>query len=82
MSGLSEVEKVQIDEILNTQADLKTELSMETVEVIELLLGAIDDYEYEKESLEEKVNELEEYIYDNVTDSHKDARDYYYSTRF
>ena len=55
---------------------------METVEVIELLLGVIDDYEYEKESLEEKVNELEEYISDNVTDPYKDARDYYYSTRF
>lgn len=82
MSGLSEVENVQIDEILNAQADLKTELSMETVEVIELLLGAIDDYEFEKESLEEKVNELEEYIYDNVTDPHKDAREHYYSTRF
>lgn len=82
MSGLSEVENVQIDEILNAQADLKTELSMETVEVIELLLGVIDDYEYEKESLEEKVNELEEYISDNVADPYKDAREHYYSTRF
>lgn len=82
MSGLTDVEKAQIDEVLNVQVDLKTELSMETVEVIELLLGAIDDYEYEKESLEEKVNELEEYIYDNVTDPHKDAREHYYSTRF
>lgn len=82
MSGLTDVEKAQIDEVLNVQVDLKTELSMETVEVIELLLGAIDDYEYEKESLEEKVNELEEYIYDNATDPHKDAREHYYSTRF